>query len=52
MSTSKQTDQPARVPGDAEAPPQGALKRVVEKAVQKTDPTEPVQSARNETDEH
>jgi hypothetical protein len=39
-----QDKKPAQVPGDAESPPQGSLDKTVHDAIQRSDPTEPVQA--------
>lgn len=44
MAKSDEAKQPAQVPGDAESPAKGQADRTVERAVRKTDPTEPAQS--------
>ena len=43
MAKSDEAKQPAQVPGDAESPAKGEADRTAERAVRKTDPTEPTQ---------
>ena len=40
--------QPAQVPGDAESPPKDAPDRTAERAIRRTDKTEPVQTERKD----
>jgi hypothetical protein len=50
MAKSDEAKQPAQVPGDAESPAKGETDRTVERAVRKTDPTEPAQSEQGSSD--
>jgi hypothetical protein len=44
MAKSDEAKKPAQVPGDAESPAKGETDRTAERAVRRSDPTEPAQS--------
>lgn len=48
MSSPAKPSKPAQVPGDAESPPRAEPDRSAERAVQHTDPTEPVPSQQDQ----